>query len=485
MTRLDGAIVTIADVASTSDHTGGPGAEGSGPSSLTTAAARNLATTTKSVPQMQEITSRWLLRLLPWVEVTGGAYRVNRRLSYAIGDGRLSFSNIGAQIRVVAPELCELPQLRDFADLEVLEALSQRFTQTEYAAGETIVTAGTPADQLHLLAHGKAEKIGTGRYGDSAVLGVLADGTYFGEAVLTEPEVIWDFSVRAATRCTVLTLPRASFLQLADASAPLAAHLDRLRAHPIPRQNKLGEAEIELAAGHSGEPMLPGTFVDYELTPREYELHAAQTVLRVHTRVADLYSQPMNQVEQQLRLTIEALRERQEHEMINNREIGLLHNADLKQRISTRSGPPTPDDMDELISRRRGTQFIFAHPRAIVAFSRECNRRGLYPPTVEFHGHQVPSWRGLPILPCGKIPISENHTSSIIAMRTGEDDQGVIGLNQTGLPDEYQPGLSVRFMGINDQAIMSYLVSAYYSVAVLVPDAVGVLEDVEIGRFHD
>ncbi|MGH3997387.1 MAG: Crp/Fnr family transcriptional regulator, partial [Pseudonocardiaceae bacterium] len=40
--------------------------------SLSTAAARTLATTTKSVPQMQEITSRWLLRKMPWVEASGG-----------------------------------------------------------------------------------------------------------------------------------------------------------------------------------------------------------------------------------------------------------------------------------------------------------------------------------------------------------------------------------------------------------------------------
>jgi hypothetical protein len=33
--------------------------------SLGTTAARNLATTTKSVPQMQGISSRWLLKLLP------------------------------------------------------------------------------------------------------------------------------------------------------------------------------------------------------------------------------------------------------------------------------------------------------------------------------------------------------------------------------------------------------------------------------------
>jgi hypothetical protein len=54
-----------------------------------------------------------------------------------------------------------------------------------------------------------------------------------------------------------------------------------------------------------------------------------------------------------------------------------------------------------------------------------------------------------------------------LVLRTGEEDRGVIGLHQTGIPDEYQPGLSVRFMGINEKAIISYLVSAYYSAAVL------------------
>ena len=72
--------------------------------------------------------------------------------------------------------------------------------------------------------------------------------------------------------------------------------------------------------------------------------------------------------------------------------------------------------------------------------------------------------------------------TAILALRTGEESQGVIGLHQTGIPDEYQPSLSVRFMGINEKAVISYLVSAYYSVAVLVPDALGILENVEIGR---
>ncbi|WP_020522066.1 family 2B encapsulin nanocompartment shell protein [Catelliglobosispora koreensis] len=453
--------------------------------SLSTAAAKNLATTTKTVPQMQEITNRWLLRVLPWVQVTGGTYRVNRRLSYAVGDGLVSFTNVGAQVRVVAPELCELPQLRGFDDMDALEALAQRFTQTEFAAGETIATAGQEADKLYLLAHGKADKIGISRFGNEAVLGVLADGNFFGERILVEDGQTWDYSVRAATKCIVLTLTRAALLEVAGNAESLGEHLSRVRAHRVPKQNKHGEAEIALASGHAGEVALPGTFVDYELSPREYELSVAQTVLRVHTRVADLYNHPMNQIEQQLRLTVEALRERQEYEMINNREFGLLHNADLKQRIHTRTGPPTPDDMDELLSRRRSTHVLLAHPKAIAAFGRECTKRGVLPPMIDYAGHHVPSWRGVPLLPCSKLLVSEAQTTSIIAMRVGEDDQGVVGLQQTGLPDEYEPGLSVRFMGINEQAIINYLVSAYYSAAVLVPDALGVLENVELGHFHD
>jgi hypothetical protein len=311
---------------------------------------------------------------------------------------------------------------------------------------------------------------------------VLADGDQLGDRELIEPDSTWPATATAATTVSLLALPRQAFQAALDQSASLRAHVEAFRARARAPQNRQGEAEIALASGHEGEPDLPGTFVDYELSPREYELSVAQTVLRVHSRVADLYNEPMNQLEHQLRLTIEALRERQEHELVNNPEFGLLHNAVYSQRIQTHSGPPTPDDLDELISRRRSTRAILAHPRTIAAIGREWNRAGVYPPSADVLGSALPSWRGVPILPCNKIPITEARTSSIIAMRTDEDDQGVIGLFQTGIPDEYEPGLNVRFMGISEKAIMSYLVSAYFSVAVLVPDALGILENVEIAR---
>ncbi|WP_329072849.1 family 2B encapsulin nanocompartment shell protein [Amycolatopsis sp. NBC_01480] len=451
--------------------------------SLGRAAARTLATTTKSVPQMQGISSRWLLKLLPWVEVSGGAYRVNRRLSYSVGDGRVTFTITGSQVRVIPPELGELAPLRGYDDEEVLAELAGRFVQHEYAPGDALVEFGHQADQVFLVAHGKISKIGTGAYGDQTVLGTLADGDYFGEGVLTSDDGIWEYTAKAITACTVLSLPRNEFLGVLDRSETLRAHLETIAAGAAGPANDHGEAVIDVASGHDGEPQLPGTFVDYDSSPREYELSVAQTVLRVHSRVADLYNQPMNQIEQQLRLTVEALRERQEHELVNNNDFGLLHNADFSQRVSTRTGPPTPDDLDDLLSLVwKDPGFFLAHPKTIAAFGRECSRRGIYPDAADFSGQHVPAWRGVPILPCNKIPVTETRTSSILLMRTGEQAQGVVGLHQTGLPDEYQPGLNVRFMGISEQAIMSYLVSAYYSAAVLVPDALAVLENAEIGR---
>jgi len=451
--------------------------------SLSTAAARMLAKTTKSVPQMQGITSRWLLRVLPWVEVSGGTYRVNRRLTHLVGGGRVTFTTTGAQVRVIPKGLCELPVLRGFDDAEVLGTLAGRFVQREFSAGNTLVEAGRPADQLFLIAHGKVHKISPGEFDEPATLDVLADGDYFGDQEWVAAQDTWDYSVRAVTACMVLTLPQQALEEALGQSETLRNHLERFRVQTKRPQNKRGEADIELTSGHAGEPEVAATFVDYEIVPREYELSVAQTVLRVHTRVADLYNNPMNQVEQQLRLTIEALRERQEHEMMNNHEFGLLHNVDFKQRISTRTGPPTPDDLDELLTRRRKSRAFLAHPRTIAAFGRECNRRGIYPQNVDIDGHMVMSWRGVPIFPCNKIPITKTRTSSILVLRTGVEDEGVIGLHQTGIPDEVQPGLNVRFIGINDKAITSYLVSAYYSVAVLVPDALGILENVEISRY--
>ncbi|MFL5743731.1 MAG: family 2A encapsulin nanocompartment shell protein [Niastella sp.] len=253
----------------------------------------------------------------------------------------------------------------------------------------------------------------------------------------------------------------------------------------IYRLNKVKDASsVQVDCSGRDERVLPQTYVDYIEDPREYMLSAVNTVLDVHTRVSDLYSKPYNQIGEQLRLIIETIKERQESELINNPEYGLLHSIVPQQRLNTRTGPPTPDDLDELIAKVwKQPGFFLLHPVTIAAFGRECTRRGVPPPTVSLFGSQFLTWRGIPLIPSDKIAI-ENGKTKILLLRTGESRQGVVGLYQPNLPGEQSPGLSVRFMGINHQAIASYLVSLYCSLAVLVDDAVAVLDDVEIGKYH-
>ncbi|WP_298404924.1 family 2A encapsulin nanocompartment shell protein [Janthinobacterium sp.] len=243
--------------------------------------------------------------------------------------------------------------------------------------------------------------------------------------------------------------------------------------------------DVRVACSQRDESELPQTFVDYDDQPREYFLNAVSTVLDVHTRVSDLYSSPHDQIKEQLRLTIETIKERQESELINNPDYGLLASVHDDQRIFTLTGAPTPDDLDELLTKVwKEPGFFLAHPLAIAAFGRECTRRGVPPPTVSLFGSQFLTWRGVPLVPSDKLPI-EDGKSKIILLRAGEQRQGVIGLFQPGLAGEQSPGLSVRFMGINRHAISSYLISLYCSLAVLTDDALAVLEDVEIGKYHD
>jgi hypothetical protein len=254
----------------------------------------------------------------------------------------------------------------------------------------------------------------------------------------------------------------------------------------IYRLNKVRDAaRIEVACSERDERDLPETFVDYIENPREYLLSAVNTVVDVHTRVSDLYSNPHDQIQEQLRLTIEILKERQENELLNNSEYGLLNNIAASQKVQPRGLAPTPDDLDELLIKVwKEPAFFLAHPKAIAAFGREATRRGVPPATVSLFGSQFITWHGVPLVPSDKLAVNDQGKTNILLLRVGESRQGVIGLYQPNLPGQQGPGLSVRFMGISRKAIASYLVSLYCSLAVLTDDDAAVLENVDVNQYH-
>lgn len=261
------------------------------------------------------------------------------------------------------------------------------------------------------------------------------------------------------------------------------------------RVNKVKETDSPLCISDMelGFDDIPEGFIDYDKEPREYTLKPISSIVKISTRVSDLYGQPYDQSEEQLRLSVEWLRERQESLLINSCDYGILNNTCDKQRIKTRNGPPTPDDMDELISKVwKEPSFFLAHPRAIAAFGRECTRRGVPPVIIERCGGSFLSWRGIPIIPTDKLlvdgqkdPRSRDGKTNILLVRTGEEKQGIIGLYQDDLPGEHSEGLTVRFMGIDNRGVGMYLLILYSSACILAKDAVAVLEDVEVGNYYD
>lgn len=261
------------------------------------------------------------------------------------------------------------------------------------------------------------------------------------------------------------------------------------------RLNKVkeGDTPLDLLNTEIGYNYIPEGYVDYEKEPREYTLSSISTIVKISTQVSDIYSNPYDQSEEQLRLSIECLRERQECQLINSDDYGLLKNVTRSQRMKSRNGSPTPDDLDELISKVwKQPSFFLAHPKAIAAFGRECTRRGVPPVAVDLYGSPFITWRGIPIIPTNKLYIDGKQESdrqtgktNILLVRTGEEKQGVIGLYPSNLPGEQSKGLSVRFMGIDNQGIGSYLVLLYCSLCILSSDAIAVLEDVEIGNYYD
>ena len=444
--------------------------------SVTTATARRLATTTKTAPQMGSITPRLLLKLLPWVQVSGGTFRVNRTKVELRKNDRLPIQYVNGVPSCTAKNLKAIPVFSEFDD-EILNRLVSSFEAKEVDVDKFFVEEGKDKQRFFIIASGQAEVISKGPHGEDLRIALLGDGEYFGEADLLDEQES-TVSVRAITPTTFLGLKLKELIkfikEVPDFRETFEKAVDKqLRLKASVNDN--GEKHIDLVSGHEEDNIIPETYIDYEENPTEYSLNTLQTVVRVHTRVSDLYNNPYNQLEEQLRLSIESIKERQEWELINNKQFGLLAAANPAYRITTRYGSPTPDDLDELLSLVwKEPAFFIAHPRAIAAFEREC------------------TWRGVPLIPSDKVEVEGQYltgrgvgTTKIILVRVGEKNQGVIGLHQSGIPGEIAPSLSARLMGLDKFGVASYLLTKYFSLAALTDDAIAVLENVEVGYYHD
>ncbi len=462
--------------------------------SVTSGVARHLAHTAKTAPKMMSITPRLLIDLLPWVNVSSGTFRVNRTRIELSKAKRIEIDWIDQQPIVNFESLRSVPL---FANMQrpLLEVIAKNLRPQSVSLGHKLLVEGESNGKFLVIAQGQVEILSKGMHGSNLRIRLLTDGEYFGESELAFTRAA-GFTVETRTPCVLLTLAR-SELETALQEAPqlLLDFQKNFDEHLLLESevNVHGERNIDLVSGFAENVEIPETFVDYCHSPREYNLSAIQTVVRVHTRVSDLYNDPYDQLTEQMRLTIEGIKERQEWELINNNRFGLIHSVDPAMRISPRYGAPTPDDLDDLLALVwKKPAFFLAHPKAIAAFERECTWRGVPPATATIAGVPVLTWRGVPLVPCDKLEIKSRHshhlstgTTNILLVRVGEENQGIVGLHQAGIPGELSPSLSARFMGLDSLGVSSYLLTLYFACAALTDDAIGILENVELGHYHD
>lgn len=451
--------------------------------SISIESAKQISITTNTIPLMPSLSPRWLLRLLEWVDVPTGIFKINK-ISYTSDIQHIDLSNKNVDIE----SLKLIPLFELFPDNLISKLLEKSHTK-EIDAGQVIIKEGDIEDGLYIILGGELDVTIKGQDDLPVVIKKLSAGDYFGERSLVE-SISRPTTVSAHTSVILLHLSKQIFSKVVK-NQEIQNKIAQYYKSSKKTAAVTGYEEVQapLIAGHHGEPPLPHGFASYTEHPKEIHLSVIQTIIGIHTRIGEIYNVPYNQLEQQLRVTIENIREREEWEIINNHEFGLLNNVDPYMVIRTRQGAPTPDDLDALLSLAwKNPSFFLAHPKAIAAFGRECTFRGVPPPTIEMFGTSFLTWRGIPLIPSNKIMLNNNgkHTKTdILLMRVGEEAQGVIGLHKVNASEHKIPSLTVKFMGINERSIASYLITKYFSTAVLVPDALAVLKNVEIDKYHD
>ena len=236
------------------------------------------------------------------------------------------------------------------------------------------------------------------------------------------------------------------------------------------------EKDPRVLSGHKEGNTIPDSFAGYDDEPQEYPLSVIEAALKIHSRVMDVYNDPYDQLQEQVGILLEEMKESQEYEVINNAEFGLVNTVNKDMAIATETGPPTPNDLDNLISLVwNRPAFFVANPRTIARFGHECTKRGVCIGAVEMLGSPFQTWRGIPIIPSDKVLIDAKGNTTMLLMRVGVENQGVVGLHHAGVRNEVIPSVSMRLSGIDNKSIATYVLSLYHSVAVHTEHALGSL----------
>jgi CRP-like cAMP-binding protein len=149
--------------------------------------------------------------------------------------------------QIIPATMRALPVLQGLRDDAVLAELAASFTPREFGAGEVIAEAGTPIQQAFIVAHGRLQRPGTGKYGGTDILGTLTDGDQLGDEALGQADPLWLNTVKAVTSGTIMVLPWSRYEEIQNRSTALQEARSRSRTARRVRSSRCGPARTTRA----------------------------------------------------------------------------------------------------------------------------------------------------------------------------------------------------------------------------------------------
>lgn len=445
--------------------------------------------------QIPYLSPKYLLKCLPWVNVESGIYRINK-LKVGEGEGRKIASGqkkgIGHKedYYFLSDLLKSIPLFSHIPD-EPLKDILKGMYEKRVEPERVIVKQNEKGEEFYIITEGTFEVSVEGRKGKKLILKTLSEGDYFGEMALLGNS-FRQATITAATRGSLIVLNKETFDKIIG-NSELRKALEKVFEQRKKELALSGQSDVgvPLLSCPKGKRIVPKGVIECEPDPAELHLNLIQTILSINSEAKDLYgSSYLCGLSERLNVVIETILEKEEWEIINNPNFGLLNSVSPDMTLETKSGPPGPDDLDALLSLVwNRPSFFLAHPKAIEAFRAECSYRGIYPPDMKAFGENFTSWRGLPLIPSDKIPITGEKgvpTTHMLLIRAGEEEQGVIGLHKKKVETIIEtevPSLSIQALGLNDSSTENYLVTKYFSVAILTENALGALKNIELGAY--
>lgn len=218
---------------------------------------------------------------------------------------------------------------------------------------------------------------------------------------------------------------------------------------------------------------LPNDNVEYERKPEEIELATIETLIKIPSKVFDVMNYPHNQLNQQIKLTMENIYEHEEDYFINNKVTGLIAQCASKKRTLRLERTIHPDILDELLSMVwNKPSFFLMHPRILAEFSKVCTGLGLTLDYASYFGYTFTTWRGLPIVLSDKIPLSAGSPTHVFLIRTGVKDSGVIQLFNITPTESGYPGVFVKTSETDKLGTVTTRISLYANIAILSTESV-------------